>query len=425
MANVEIRIPQLGEGLREARLVQFFKAPGDAVAMDEPIFEMETDKAVMAIESPAAGTLASWSAELGEVLPIGATIGSIATSNSTHPEPPEAEEAPAAEEPPTAAPESEAAPEPAPDLPRPTAPRNAVIPPRTRAYARAKGVTDAQLAELATLSSGRLSSDDIDRFLDTGRSKSPAPEPPKVVTPPVVVSPRGLSSRAGYRDVPMSERQRTLNFHLQQSAQQVVPATVEVAFTWDGIEALRRELKIRPDLQASQFLLFAWCLARAARAHPKFRSVLLNGSVMREYDHLNLGIAVARPGDELLIARVDGADAMPIEEFALSAREAIDRARRGEDQANETVQMTVTHMPATSIRMGIPVVVSPSVATLFVGPPFDEAFPGPDGSALFRRIAIGVMTFDHRAINGIGASDFLRTVERQIAALRGNVYHLL
>src|SRR5256885_31257 len=57
MATVEIRIPQLGEGLQEARLIRFLKQPGDSVARDEPIYEMETDKAVMEIESPTAGIL--------------------------------------------------------------------------------------------------------------------------------------------------------------------------------------------------------------------------------------------------------------------------------------------------------------------------------------------------------------------------------
>src|SRR5687768_4610253 len=79
MAAIEIRIPQLGEGLQEARIVRFLKQPGDSVQRDEPIFEMETDKAVMEIESPAAGILGAWDAQEDQVLPIGAVIGRIDT----------------------------------------------------------------------------------------------------------------------------------------------------------------------------------------------------------------------------------------------------------------------------------------------------------------------------------------------------------
>src|SRR5436853_101176 len=82
MASVEVRIPQLGEGLQEARIVRFLKNPGDSVQRDEPIFEMETDKAVMEIESPAAGVLGAWDAKEDEVLPIGAVIGRIDTDGA-------------------------------------------------------------------------------------------------------------------------------------------------------------------------------------------------------------------------------------------------------------------------------------------------------------------------------------------------------
>src|SRR5213079_2141015 len=93
MAIVEIRIPQLGEGLQEARLIRFLKQPGDAVARDEPIYEMETDKAVMEIESPTAGILEAWDAAEDDVLPIGAVIGRI-DSDGAPTKSPESQSAP-------------------------------------------------------------------------------------------------------------------------------------------------------------------------------------------------------------------------------------------------------------------------------------------------------------------------------------------
>lgn len=416
MADIEIRIPQLGEGLREARLVQFFKEPGDRIAVDEPIFEMETDKALMEIEAPAAGVLAAWTAHVGEVLPIGAVIGRISADGVPRAGSDGARAAQAASETPTAMPA---------EVSGSSRLRNALIPPRTRAYAREKGVSDERLAEWAEQATGKLTPADIDRLLGEAERPADRPAPGGEKPQSPVLSAGGLSSQQGFRDVPVPPRQRSLIFRMQQSAQQVVPATVEVAFAWENIEALRKQLNTRPELHASQFLLFSWCVARAARSHPRFRSVMLNGSVLREYDQLNMGLAVARSGDELVTARVDGADTLPFEDFARRATEAIERARRGEDQINETVQMSVTHMPGSCIRVGIPVVVSPAVATLFLGPPFDEAVPGPDGAPTFRRTAVGVMTFDHRAINGTGASSFLRAVQKQIARLPAALSHLL
>ena len=71
MAIVSVTIPQIGEGLQEARLVAVLKQPGDFVKRDEPIYQMETDKAVMDVESPHEGTLLEWLAPDVKILPIG------------------------------------------------------------------------------------------------------------------------------------------------------------------------------------------------------------------------------------------------------------------------------------------------------------------------------------------------------------------
>jgi pyruvate/2-oxoglutarate dehydrogenase complex dihydrolipoamide acyltransferase (E2) component len=72
-------------GLQEARIVRFLKQPGDSVERDEPIYEMETDKAVMEIESPSAGVLESWEARENDVLPIGEVVGKLQTEVEVEP----------------------------------------------------------------------------------------------------------------------------------------------------------------------------------------------------------------------------------------------------------------------------------------------------------------------------------------------------
>jgi pyruvate dehydrogenase E2 component (dihydrolipoamide acetyltransferase) len=73
----------LGEGLREAYLVDFLKSPGDSVARDEPLFTMETDKAVSDVECPHAGTLVKWLVEVDSVLEIGTEIAIVDTTVSS------------------------------------------------------------------------------------------------------------------------------------------------------------------------------------------------------------------------------------------------------------------------------------------------------------------------------------------------------
>ena len=73
----EIRVPTLGESVTEATIGKWFKKPGDAVAVDEPLVELETDKVTIEVPAPAAGTLGEIAAKDGETVAVGALLGQI------------------------------------------------------------------------------------------------------------------------------------------------------------------------------------------------------------------------------------------------------------------------------------------------------------------------------------------------------------
>src|SRR5213595_3364329 len=73
----EIRVPTLGESVTEATIGKWFKKPGDPVAVDEPLVELETDKVTIEVPAPAAGTLGEISAKDGETVAVGALLGQI------------------------------------------------------------------------------------------------------------------------------------------------------------------------------------------------------------------------------------------------------------------------------------------------------------------------------------------------------------
>ncbi|HEY1301640.1 MAG TPA: 2-oxoglutarate dehydrogenase complex dihydrolipoyllysine-residue succinyltransferase [Stellaceae bacterium] len=85
----EIKVPSLGESVTEATVARWLKRPGEAVARDEPLVELETDKATLELPAPAAGTLAEIIAEEGAEVPVGAVLGRIGESDAkaTHPSP--------------------------------------------------------------------------------------------------------------------------------------------------------------------------------------------------------------------------------------------------------------------------------------------------------------------------------------------------
>ena len=81
--SVEIRVPTLGESVTEATIGQWFKKVGDAVAADEPVVELETDKVTIEIPAPSAGTLESITANPGDTVNVGALIGAIGAAGAT------------------------------------------------------------------------------------------------------------------------------------------------------------------------------------------------------------------------------------------------------------------------------------------------------------------------------------------------------
>jgi pyruvate dehydrogenase E2 component (dihydrolipoamide acetyltransferase) len=381
-AIASLFLPQIGEGLQEARIVALLKNPGDKIERDEAIYQMETDKAVMDVESPYAGTLLSWSANVDDVLAIGAEVVVIKVSEGT-----EVLDAPSHGSPQsTSATNASTTTEStsSESISSSTANTRGLqgIPPRTRAYAKEKGISEEILISIRPAGS-KLMPNDIDVHLNK-------------------------SKPAGFTEVQLGGKQRVLNSRMVRSNSLVVPGTMTVVCNWSAIESARAAIKSSGDsFQPSAFTMFSFAVATAMKEFPAFRSTLQGDDKIRTYDHVSLGIAVSLPGDELVIAVVDKADTLNWKSFAESARERISLARKGKDQANEAVSVSLTNMQAAGLRNAVPVVVAPSMATIFLGEVFHDL--NADGST--RKVVNLTMTFDHRLANGVGASEFLNKIK--------------
>src|ERR1700704_3749053 len=135
----DIRVPTLGESVTEATIGKWFKHAGDAVAVDEPLVELETDKVTIEVPSPAAGVLAEIAAKDGETVAVGALLGQIQDgAGAAAP----AKPAPKAEKPSpaAAAPAAAAAPPPPPAPAAKAAPSGTPVPPSVRKLATESGL---------------------------------------------------------------------------------------------------------------------------------------------------------------------------------------------------------------------------------------------------------------------------------------------
>lgn len=393
MPVIKVRIPQIGEGLQEARLVGVLKQPGDKIKRDEPIYQMETDKAVMDVESPYDGTLVRWLVEVDTILPIGDAVAEMDVAEGVremevHGAPGgQAESAPAAAAASSATGGTDAG-------------RNAVIPPRTRAYAKEKGISDDVLNSIPAVS-GKLMPTDIDAYLSGGAGAPAASAGPK----------SGSGVGGTYVEEAISQKQRLMASRLQRGSQLAVPGTIMVAVEWEPIDHLKSRMKQQGgDFQPSAFTCFAYAVVQALKDHPLFRSTLRGDDVLRTYEHVNLGIAVALPGDELVTAVVEQADTLSWVDFATKMRAQIELARNGQDQANESVSVSLTNMQSFGLRDAVPVVVPPAVATLFLGEVYN-GIPNDTVELEMKRMVNLALTFDHRVINGVGAANFINSVK--------------
>ncbi|MEO8486599.1 MAG: biotin/lipoyl-containing protein [Betaproteobacteria bacterium] len=343
--TAELAVPQLGEGLREVRIVEILRRAGDAVRRGEPIYVVETDKSTVELEAPFDGTIERWNVSPGDVVAVGAVVARLTTPGMSG-----ATDA-----------------KPRPDV---------MIPPRTRAHARERGIADAELARIPS-SSGKLMPADVDAWIArSGPSAAPIE--------------------------PLSAEQRRLVFRMRRSAERVIPGTLAVDVAFAALERAPTE-----GAGPSTVQLLAHTAARIASSLPRFRSTLVGDDSLRTHDGINVGIAIARPGDELVTAVVRGADRLTLEAFVREARRQMREALRTGDQAGDDTQLLVSHLGRERILDAVPTLVAPANAILFLG--------APRGDGLARL----VMTFDHRLHNGAGAATFLAALRDALGATPG------
>ena len=389
MPIISVRIPQLGEGLQEALLVDFLKQPGDAIKRDEPIYVMETDKATTDVESPYAGKLVEWTVSKGSVLEIGTEIAKMEVADGV-------KEMPAGHGPQDssiAPPTTDSASTP-PAGARPAVRSGRIqIPPKTRKYLKEHNLLD--VADQIPASGTKLMPEDVDNWLAT----------------------RGAGSTTGstsgqYDVINLPQSQITLNFRLLRGTQVCVPVTVMNEIDWSGIQASRNQ--VRDSGGPTGFAMACWCVVQALKKHDKFRSVLSSdGKSLKVFHRVNLGIAVALPGDEMVTAVVRNADQMDKSAFFAAVSTQIESARSGRDQVDESTTLTVSNIGKAGMRIGIPAVVAPAVATMAIGEMYQLPVPNGD-SFRFQPTATATLSFDHRIANGIGAANFLNDVKAEI-----------
>jgi len=328
-----ITVPIMGEGIRNAKIVSLLKNPGDPIALDDSLCEVETDKAVYPIESSFAGVMGEWKTKVGDTVDIGQELGTILTGEASF-----------ADQLQTAAKESGDGKK------------------KTMKAAVSGGEPAAEL-------------DDRERHARHHRIE-PALSP--TIT-------RKLS--------------------------RVIPANLQIDARWDAIQKARDVTKKKNGENApSPSAMIAWAVVRAMEKHAPFRRLILEDDRITENDDFDLGIAVALEGDRLATGVIAHANKKSWSEFVKIYNETVEATRGGRvDAMNAPV--VITSLGAFGVKAGTPIVVPPSVGTLFVGSAHREMISNGKKKDETAEVITLSLTFDHRVVNGAGAANFVHEIK--------------
>jgi 2-oxoisovalerate dehydrogenase E1 component len=193
----------------------------------------------------------------------------------------------------------------------------------------------------------------------------------------------------------------------------VIPANLQIDARWNAIQEARQALKKTDRERApSPSVMIAWAVVRAMEKHAPFRRLILEDDQIVQNDHFDLGVAVALEGDRLATAVMATANQKSWPDFVSNYNETIAATRGGRvDAMNAPV--VITSLGAFEVKAGAPIVVPPSVGTLFVGTAHRELISNKNKNESAEVITLS-LTFDHRVVNGAGAAAFANEIKTQI-----------
>jgi 2-oxoisovalerate dehydrogenase E1 component len=197
----------------------------------------------------------------------------------------------------------------------------------------------------------------------------------------------------------------------------VIPANLQIDARWEAIQKARDAAKKKDGKNApSPSVMIAWAVVRAMEKHAPFRRLILEDDQIIENENFDLGIAVALESDRLATAVVVDANKKSWPEFVKIYNETVNATRGGRvDAMNAPV--VITSLGAFGVKTGAPIVVPPSVGTLFVGTAHRELIPNRNKNESAEVITLS-LTFDHRVVNGAGAASFANEIKKQIEGFK-------
>ena len=398
----EVRLPQLGQTMEEGTIVNCLIKAGDQVTKGDVIFEIETDKATLEMESPADGFVKHILVEADQTLAVGEPLLVLGEKDEEVPQsfvdslkggaPAAPSEAAPVEQAAPAAPQSAAAP------PQPAAPASRVI-----ASPRAKKLAGELGVDLATVTgtgpAGKITEQDVKQAAASKSAKPAVPAPVAQADVKLGVT------------VPMNRLQKITAERMLKSKREIPCFYLTVRADVTGLVDLRTELNQTSDVKVSYNDFIIKAVATGLQKYPIMTGQLA-GETIKLAEAIHIGLAISVP-DGLVAPILKDVNKKDVKQISRDSQALVERARSNKLAPTDLEGgcITVSNLGAFGIDNFIPIVVPGQCSILGIGQITDTCVPD-NGNIMVRKLMNMTLSVDHKVANGAVAAQFLDFVRK-------------
>jgi len=451
MAEIEIRLPKMGESVTEATITNWLKNVGDNVRVDEPLVEVATDKVDNELPSEAAGVLVKILFEKDQVAQVGDVIAILSTSGST----PETSTTISDSKPTVtvSVPVNQTANEVAnvsTEKPTKTSDSGKFLSPLVRSIAEKEGVSQAQLNSIqGTGQEGRITKKDILLFLESKSNtvvstvvETTVSNIPTPISTPAIVASTNLGGgnflsnikepivlpNPGDEIIEMDRMRKIIADHMLMSVHVSPHVTSYVEADVTNIVNWRNKVKNKFLEREGENITFTpimiEAIVKAIKDYPMVNVSVSGNSIIKRKD-INIGMATALPSGNLIVPVIKNADRLNLTGLTKSVNGLANSARanklKPEDIQGGTY--TVTNVGSFGNVMGTPIINQPQVAILALGAirKVPAVIETPEGDFIGIRHKMFLShSYDHRVVDGALGGQFVRRVADYLEAFDPN-----
>jgi 2-oxoglutarate dehydrogenase E2 component (dihydrolipoamide succinyltransferase) len=393
---LEIRVPTLGESVTEATVAKWLKNPGDAVKMDEPLVELETDKVTVEVPAPAAGVLSEIVVQKGQTIGVGALLGMLGEGSGAAAAPPPPK--------PAAPPAPKVVSAPLPPQPAPVANgASGVMMPSAAKMAAENNVSLAA----GTGKDGRVLKSDVIAAIEARASTPTAPAAPH--------APRALD--ADEERVPMTRLRRTIALRLKEAQNVAAMLTTFNEVDMSAVMAMRKDyvdaFEKRHGVRLGFMSFFVKACINALKDLPSVNAEIDGDDIIYK-KHYDIGVAVGTDKG-LVVPVVRGADKMSFAELEKAINDFGLRARDGKLKLEELQggTFTISNGGVYGSLMSTPILNTPQSGILGMHK-IEQRPVVVDGAVVVRPMMYLALSYDHRLVDGREAVTFLVRVKEHL-----------